>query len=97
MIDVEYLNFHYKKLYGIELEPSEQKYENFQIDENMMFMAHDYTALQEDVRYDVFGNLPIDRTSTREDDLERMEHILDINGDQFLKVPAKNVLTELYM
>ena len=44
-------------------------------------MAHDYTSLEEDNRYDVFGNLPIDRTSTREDDLERMEHILDVNGD----------------
>ena len=44
----------------------------------------------------VFGNLPIDYTSTLTDDQDRIEYIMDI-GDHYVNVPAKNILMEFYM
>jgi len=43
----------------------------------------------------VFGNLPVDLTSTLEDDQERFEHLMDV-GNHYVEVPAKNVLMDLY-
>ena len=61
----EYLKYHYKNKYNIDQIKEVSKYDNFELDEKLMFMDHDFTAVEEDDRFEVFGNLPVDRTDTR--------------------------------
>ena len=52
---------------------------------------------EDDARFAIFGTLPIDRTSTLTDDQDKLEHILNLGGNKFIEVPAKNILIELFM
>lgn len=55
------------------------------------------TDVKVDERYLIFGNLPIDQTSTMEDDQLMLEHMIDTDGDNYISVPAKNILVEFFL
>ena len=50
-----------------------------------------------DKKTKVFGNLPIDTTSPTTDDQLYLKHILHNDGDEYVNVPAKNILIEFLM
>jgi len=93
MGDMMKLKLHWKKHFNIPLNPKEKALD----ERNETLDPNKYKSGDTEPKFKIFGNMPVDRTSTRTDNQHKFEHILDLSGNTFIEVPGRNIIIEFYM